>query len=201
MQTAEIERPTDPMGWAKLLQDLKSRRRRFRQFAGAMFVLWMTIVGRPIPLALGVGAGLVVLGMLVRLCASGFVIKNEVLATVGPYARVRHPLYVGNILICIGFCLASGLWWSWIVAVVLLALFYPPAIEYEDRKLQRLFPGEWDRWAAEVRALVPRLRPYAGGAQAGEARWSLKLSMLRNGEPIHIAVIAGCLAFLYWRMG
>lgn len=201
METAEIERPTDRMGWAKLLHDLKSRRRRFRQFAGAIFVLWMTIVGQPNPAWLCAGAAVVVLGMLVRLCASGFVMKNEVLATVGPYARVRHPLYVGNILICIGFCMASGLWWSWIVAFVLLALFYPPAIEYEDRKLRRLFPGEWDLWAGEVRALWPRIRPYALGAQAEEAHWSFKLSMLRNGEPIHIAVIAGCLAYLYRQMG
>ena len=122
-----------PSGWSKLLHDLRHRRRRFRQFVGIAFVVWMTLVGRPEERLLWLGVALSMLGMLVRLWASGFVMKNEVLATVGPYARVRHPLYVGNILICAGFCAASGLWWSVPVAILMLLVFYPQTIRFEDQ--------------------------------------------------------------------
>jgi protein-S-isoprenylcysteine O-methyltransferase Ste14 len=145
-----------------------------------------------------VGAGLACLGMLVRLAASGFVMKNETLATNGPYAFVRHPLYVGNILICVGFCFASGVWWSAPFAIATLLLFYPDAIRYEDQKLQRLFPGQWERWSAETRALLPRLNPYlAGGEPTRRSSWSLRLSMMRNGEPVHIVIMGACLIYLY----
>jgi protein-S-isoprenylcysteine O-methyltransferase Ste14 len=55
---------------------------------------------------------IVVLGLAVRLWASGFIVKNKELATNGPYALVRHPLYVGSIFILIAFSAASGLSWT-----------------------------------------------------------------------------------------
>jgi len=182
-------------GLSKLLHDLRHRRRRFRQLVAVAFVTWMTLAGRPIVELWWLGAGLAVLGMLVRLWASGFVMKNEVLATVGPYARVRHPLYVGNALICAGFCAASGLWWSVPVAAVMWLGFYPETIRYEDQKLRRLFPDQWDRWAAETRALLPRLTPYAGNGE--RVPWSLARSLLRNGEPLHILLLGGGLWYLH----
>jgi hypothetical protein len=121
--------------------------------------------------------------------------KNEVLATVGPYSRVRHPLYVGNFLLCAGFCAASGLWWSVPVAAAMWLAFYPETIRYEDQKLRRLFPGEWDRWAAETRALLPRLSPYEGNGVV--VPWSLARSLLRNGEPVHILLLGGGLWYLF----
>jgi protein-S-isoprenylcysteine O-methyltransferase Ste14 len=192
------ETPARERGWRKLLHDLRHRRRRFRQFAGVVFVLWMTLVGRPLESLLWLGVVLSTLGMLVRLWASGYVMKNEVLATIGPYAFVRHPLYVGNLLICAGFCAASGLWWSMPVALLLLLLFYPETIRYEDQKLRRLFPGEWDRWASATRALLPRTRPYAGNGM--RVPWSLARSFLRNGEPVHILLLGGGLWHLFTKL-
>jgi protein-S-isoprenylcysteine O-methyltransferase Ste14 len=185
-------------GWRKLLHDLRHRRRRFRQLAGVAFVVWMTLAGQPIESLLLLGTALSVLGMLVRLWASGYVMKNQVLATVGPYGFVRHPLYVGNILICAGFCAASGLWWSVPVALLLLFIFYPQTIRYEDQKLRRLFPGEWDRWASETRALLPRTSAYAGNGE--RVPWSLARSLLRNGEPVHILLLGGGLWYLFTKL-
>jgi protein-S-isoprenylcysteine O-methyltransferase Ste14 len=182
-----------------LLHDLRHRRRRYRQLVGVLFVLWMTLVGQPIEWLLWVGVALSTLGMLLRLWASGYVMKNEVLATVGPYGRVRHPLYVGNILICAGFCAASGLWWSVPVALAILFFFYPQTIRYEDQKLRRLFPGDWDRWAAETRALLPRVTAYVGNGE--RVPWSLQRSFLRNGEPLHILLLGGGLWYLFTKLG
>jgi protein-S-isoprenylcysteine O-methyltransferase Ste14 len=185
-------------GLAGFLYDLRHRRRRYRQLAGVAFVVLVTLAGRPEERLLWLGTALAALGMVVRLWASGYVMKNEVLATVGPYARVRHPLYVGNVLICAGFCAASGLWWSVPVALMVLFAFYPQTIRYEDQKLRRLFPGEWDAWAHETRALLPRLLPYVGNGE--RVPWSLARSLLRNGEPVHILLLGGGLWFLFSRL-
>ena len=43
-----------------------------------------------------IGLGLAVAGQLFRIYAAGFIHKNKQLASSGPYALVRHPLYLGR---------------------------------------------------------------------------------------------------------
>jgi protein-S-isoprenylcysteine O-methyltransferase Ste14 len=196
MQT-ESQSVVKRTGLARLIYDLKHNRRRFRQFLGIMFLILVTVVGTPdrFPAELYViGATLAVIGIAIRLWASGHVKKDKVLATTGPYAYVRHPLYVGNHLIMVGFCLASGLWWSFIVYIAFSLYFYPQTIRHEDSVLQRLFPGQWEPWAKETRALIPRLTPYRSGETA---QWSFKQSLRANGEPIIAAFLVWFLYILY----
>jgi len=200
---APPSKPERGAGFSRLMHDLRHRRQRYRQFVGVAFVFLITGLGTPSELGIWIGGAVAVLGMAVRLWASGFVLKNQVLATVGPYGWVRHPLYVGNILIGVGFCVASGLWWSWPVFLAVMLYFYPHTIRYEDAKLRRLFGEPWDHWAARTRALLPSLRPYSReGAPGGPSEWSLRLSMMRNGEPLHIVIGFACLAYLrFVRLG
>ncbi len=199
-ESGPVRRPQDRKGIRKFLFDIRHRRRRYRQLVGIVFVVLVTCFGRPLEVPFFLGGALALLGMAVRMWASGFVLKNEVLATTGPYAYARHPLYVGNVLICAGFVLASGLWWSAPLALLVLGFFYPQTIHDEDRKLQRLFPEQWDRWASEVRALWPRLLPYRGPGKGEETQWSLRLSMVRNGEPLHALLLLACLVYLFLRL-
>ncbi|MCP1727160.1 protein-S-isoprenylcysteine O-methyltransferase Ste14 [Natronospira proteinivora] len=135
-----------------------------------------------------VGFGTATVGMLIRLWASGHVKKNKELATDGPYAYVRHPLYVGNILLLAGFCIASQLWWSVPVMLAFLWFYYPTAISYEDRKLRQLFGDQWEQWSANTRALLPRFQ--GRGFRFGG--WSLRQSLMSNGEPLIIAYVIYC---------
>jgi hypothetical protein len=196
MPTAAPPRPDG--GLARLLHDLRYRRDRHRQLLGILIVIVLTILGRPIDQLLPVGALLVVAGIAVRLWASGYVKKDKELATGGPYGFVRHPLYVGNLLISVGFCLACGLWWSWPLMLVFWLLYYPVTIRMEDDKLHRLFGEAWERWRAVTRALVPRLRPYPGG---GGGTWSFGYSLRLNGEPLIALFLLLCLLVLWWRSG
>ena len=186
------------LGLDKLAHDLVHRRYRFRQFVGVGFLFVLTFLGRPGELGKAgltmflVGAAFALLGMLVRLWASGHVKKDKVLTTTGPYGYVRHPLYVGNHLITLGFCIASGLWWSFAAWAVIGLFFYPGTIAHEDEVLHRLFGQSWERWRAVTRALIPRLTPYQTGVQ-GE--WSLAQSW-HNGEPTIMLVLVLCFVYL-----
>ncbi len=185
------------LGFQRFLRDIRYRRDRFRQFLGVFFVILVSAAGDPKEGLFVAGVVLVSLGITMRLWASGHIIKNRVLATDGPYAYVRHPLYVGNITMGFGFALASGLWWSFPLYIVLLLAFYPPAIRREDEKLHRRFKDEWEQWRQRTRALVPSLKAYQPGQRG---RWSFWQSLRHNGEPIIALFLLFCLYVLYYKL-
>lgn len=176
--------------WAHLRDSL-------RQSLGLVMVAVWTAFGRAKPGWWQLGAALAAAGILARLWASGYIKKNRELATDGPYAFVRHPLYVGNLLIAVGFAIACGLWWAWLMLAVFWIVFYPNAIRDEDVKLERLFGDAWRAWRAETRALLPRLSPHRW-TDASEARsWSFAQSLRSNGEPVIALSLGVCLYLLY----
>jgi protein-S-isoprenylcysteine O-methyltransferase Ste14 len=119
---------------------------------------------------------LILCGLLVRSWAAGTLRKRQQLATTGPYAWVRNPLYVGSFLMMVGFgTLMQDAFALWII-VGPVAWLYWHAVQSEERNLNRLFPDEWPRYAALVPRFCPRrlLLPRADD-------WSLA-QWLRNSE-------------------
>jgi len=167
-----------------------------RQILGILMIVVLTVLGKPIMSWYWVGAGLAFLGIVTRLWASGYVKKNEELATRGPYAWVRHPLYVGNLLLATGFAVAAHEWWAYVLVAVFLIFFYPNAIRQEDAKLHRLFGPAWKEWRSVTRALIPSLRPYRKGSLS---HWSFTYSLSLNGEPWIALFLLVCLVVLYTR--
>jgi protein-S-isoprenylcysteine O-methyltransferase Ste14 len=122
-------------------------------FAFAALFLWLA---HPTPLFLALSLLLVVPGLLLRGFASGYVKKNAELTTTGPYAYTRNPLYLGSILIAVGFALAARSFWIALVLVALFLAVYLPVIRAEEQYLRSVFPG-FDAYAARVPRLIPRI--------------------------------------------
>lgn len=167
-----------------------------RQALGLLLVAVLAIVSKPTPLTLFPAAVLVMTGVGIRIWASGFIIKNAELATNGPYALVRHPLYVGNIIIVFAFAVASESRWALVVILAFLVFYYPTAIEYEDRKLSAIFGDAWREYAKYTPALLPtfsfRYREVSG-------RWSLKKSLAGNLELVVTIYLLACFSFVYFK--
>lgn len=102
------------------------------------------------------GAVLILAGLLLRALASGYVRKNETLATSGPYAYTRNPLYLGSLLIGTGFCLAARNWWLGIALVIIFVAIYLPVIGAEETFLRASFP-EFAEYTRRVPRFFPRL--------------------------------------------
>lgn len=82
--------------------------------------------------------------------------RHGTLATTGAYARVRHPQYVGFVLIMFGFLLQ----WPTILTLVMfpvLVLMYVRLAITEEREAQRTFGEEWTRYAHRTPRFIPRL--------------------------------------------
>src|SRR5512134_1584499 len=82
-----------------------------RQSLAVVLILVYAVTAAPIPLLAAIGLPVALAGAFWRLYASGFIVKNQELATDGAYRFVRHPLYMGNILLIIVFAMSGSLWY------------------------------------------------------------------------------------------
>ena len=149
--------------WAKIA-------RRIRVPLGFIFAVLYFWLARPTWRFLALGAILIVPGLMVRALASGHVRKNEALATSGPYAHTRNPLYFGSLLIGIGFAVASRSWWVGVALVVMFFAVYLPVIRDEETFLRQKFPE-----FAEYSRRVPRMFPQLSSSGENSGRFSFEL--------------------------
>lgn len=155
--------------------------RRLRLPLGFLLAgLYLFFGPRPTPLTLAIGGAIAFVGLAVRAWAAGHIVKNDRLATTGPYAHTRNPLYFGSFLIASGFAIASH--WSLLLLVVaFFALVYGPTMERERTKVSALFPEAYSRWEQNVPAFVPRPTAWRDPAGATSDQFSPAL-YLRHGE-------------------
>jgi protein-S-isoprenylcysteine O-methyltransferase Ste14 len=132
--------------------------RRIRVPLGFVFAVLYLWLAKPSLRFLLSSLLLIVPGLLIRALASGHVRKNEALATTGPYAYTRNPLYLGSLLIGIGFAVAARNWWVGVLLVVMFFAIYLPVIRDEEAFLRQKFP-EFAEYARRVPRMFPRLTP------------------------------------------
>ena len=122
---------------------------RLRVLLGFVLLLLYAAFARPTPSRALAGAAIALGGMVLRTLAAGYLDKNRKMATGGPYAYTRNPLYLGTALVAAGFALAGGLWWMAAVLALFLVAIYLPVVGEEEAHLAKLFP-EYRDYAARV---------------------------------------------------
>ena len=135
-----------------------ARRRVVTGFIVAAIVFYFA---RPTWWSILLGVPIAILGESIRLWAAGHLIKGQEVTTSGPYAFVRHPLYMGSALLGLGFVVAAA---SLLVAVIVfgyLALMISVAIRLEEATLRAEFGDAHARYVA-------------GKSPAGARRFSVR---------------------------
>jgi protein-S-isoprenylcysteine O-methyltransferase Ste14 len=140
----------------------------------------MLAAARPRPGLYAAGLVLAVLGVAIRLWAAGTIHKGREITISGPYAWVRHPLYVGSFVIALGYFAMSGLWEAFAIGVPLFVALHWAAVVVEERMLIALFGSEYEDYCRKVPRALPR--PPRTPA-AGDFSWP---QALYNREPLHI---------------
>jgi protein-S-isoprenylcysteine O-methyltransferase Ste14 len=135
--------------------------RRIRVPLGFLFAVFYFWRARPDWASLTAGAIVAAVGVFLRAMASGHVKKNEQLAMTGPYACCRNPLYLGSIIIAIGFAIASRDLWVALGIIALFAVIYVPVIRSEEAFLRQRF-REYDSYARRVPRLLPKTFRFPG---------------------------------------
>jgi protein-S-isoprenylcysteine O-methyltransferase Ste14 len=85
--------------------------------------------------------------------------KHRPLMTGGPFAHVRHPIYLANGAMLAGACLLVGPAWFAAVAFEAVLLWYRSVADWEERLQASLHPLAWPRYAEVVNGWLPRLVP------------------------------------------
>jgi protein-S-isoprenylcysteine O-methyltransferase Ste14 len=148
-------------------------------------------VAHPSPGFFSIGLVLIALGECLRLWAAGHLQKNEALTTTGPYAYVKNPLYVGSLLIMLGFCLMARNYWLLAVGLVVFGVYYAPYKKRrEGDRLRERFGQRWLDYDTAVPDYLPNLQPYP---KRGQERWRSWLVIDNSEHSTAVAVVVGVL--------
>src|SRR6266853_2293893 len=135
---------------------------RWRVPLGFLCAAIFFLLSRPRPLTLAIGGAIALPGLALRAWATGHLRKNDALATTGPYAYTRNPLYLGSFVIGLGFTIAAG---RLILGFVFAALFlgiYVPVMRVEALTLNELFGKDYQEYAAAAPLFLPRVTAHRG---------------------------------------
>jgi protein-S-isoprenylcysteine O-methyltransferase Ste14 len=147
-----------------------SWREKYRVRIG--FVFGILFLWRAQPkniILLGIGLLISLTGILLRQWAAGCVKKMDELATKGPYALVRHPLYVGSFVAAFGMVLSASYFsvslskpyldrtlFFWTFFFLLIDAIYMPKALKEEEELGTKFQGQYGTYAQEVPRFIPK---------------------------------------------
>ncbi|OFZ32344.1 MAG: hypothetical protein A3D92_22995 [Bacteroidetes bacterium RIFCSPHIGHO2_02_FULL_44_7] len=169
--------------------------RKIRMYAAwlsLIIVIWAT---KSTDFGFLLGIPVMVAGEALRIWSHGYIVKSRRLATHGPYGYVRNPLYIGNFLIGLGFCVI--LWNPIVVCVYTIGFFlaYTITVKDEELRLFEYFGEEYRRYSSEVRRFVPKLKRY----QDKNTETFVSARIWNHGEHITLVALLFMVLVLYLR--
>ncbi len=148
---------------------IASRWRIEASFVAAPLALWLA---HPTPASVMRWLPLALAGLAIRCWARGHLERRAHLSRTGPYALVRHPLYVGSFLLGLAFCLMTNVPWLSVLFIAGFLGAYVPKALREEAFLHQRYGDEYAQYAARVGAVVPSLRHIGAGASAAAERFT-----------------------------
>ena len=144
---------------------------KYRSYTPIPFVILMLVFENANPISLVVGFLIAVVGELIRCWGVSWAgsetrttggVGGSNLIISGPFAYVRNPLYVGNILMYFGLGVMSLALFPYlqIVAITFFILQYQLIVGEEESFLKTKFGDQYKRFLENVPKFFPRLTPY-----------------------------------------
>jgi protein-S-isoprenylcysteine O-methyltransferase Ste14 len=168
-----------------------------RQVLVYVAVLALLALARPMPATFVAGAALAALGVALRVWGCGHLRKNKDLITSGPYAHIKHPLYLGTLAVALGGIVAAGstafpglLVWVALGPAFGLGFFgyyLPRKTRVEGRRMAERFGDRYPTWAEHVPDWLPRARRWP---EAARSRWSWQVYRSNGELAIDLLIVA-----------
>jgi protein-S-isoprenylcysteine O-methyltransferase Ste14 len=153
------------------MNNISSLAFKYRSYTPIPFLLLMLIFQQSTPLTLIIGFAITLVGELIRFWGVSWAgsetratggVGGTFLIISGPFAYVRNPLYVGNILMYLGLGIMSFALFPYlqIVAIFFFLIQYYFIVREEEKFLREKFKEDYKEFCAHVSAFLPRLFPY-----------------------------------------
>lgn len=144
---------------------------KYRSYTPIPFLILMIVFENANTKSLIVGFAIALTGELIRLWGVSWAgsetrttggVGGTYLIISGPFAYVRNPLYVGNILMYFGLGVMSYAWFPYlqIVAILFFILQYHLIVKEEEEFLAKKFGEAYKHYFNNVPRFIPRLTPY-----------------------------------------
>jgi protein-S-isoprenylcysteine O-methyltransferase Ste14 len=144
---------------------------KYRSYTPIPFLILMLIFQESTPLTLLIGFAVALIGELIRFWGVSWAgsetrttggVGGTFLIISGPFAYVRNPLYVGNILLYLGLGIMSFALFPYlqIVAIIFFFIQYYFIVSEEEKYLREKFKDDYKDYCKNVPAFLPRLFPY-----------------------------------------
>jgi Phospholipid methyltransferase len=174
---------------------------RWRVRAGYPVAVVYLVLADPRPRWILIGAVVAAVGLLIRGASSGHLRKDRKLATSGPYAYTRNPLYLGSAFLAAGFAIAGRSWWAGLLVVAYFGIFYYAVMRNEEQDLDRRFGAAFEAYAARVPLFFPWLANASASLSGSEDEPRFSWEQYRRNREYKalIGAIAG-VGVLFLRM-
>jgi protein-S-isoprenylcysteine O-methyltransferase Ste14 len=158
------------------MKEFRQKLFTMRSYTPIPFLLVMIVLGHPTLLTIFSGVIVVACGEFMRFWGvayagsltrvTGSVGAPEVIVA-GPFAYVRNPLYVGNLLTYTGIGMMANAASPWLVcaAFVWFVFQYSQIVSLEEEFLTAAFGVSYAEYAKNVPRFIPRVEPYKNAAQ------------------------------------
>lgn len=183
---------------------------KYRSYTPIPLLLAILILAHSTPASLAGGFLVTLLGQSLRLWAvshaggatrtTGTVGAGAELITHGPFAYVRNPLYVGNFLVALGFCLMAWAWMPWllIIFLVLFGVQYRLIVSLEEEHLRERFGKIYADYMAQVPRFLPRFTPFRPQQIPG---MPLRRALRIEKDTLLSTLLISLAIFLRWKFG
>jgi protein-S-isoprenylcysteine O-methyltransferase Ste14 len=183
----------------------------YRSYTPLPFVLVMMYFAQPTIVSMVIGMMIVFAGEFFRLWGVSIAgsetrttgpVGGTFLITTGPFAYVRNPLYVGNMLIYTGFGVMSLALFPWLTMMALgFFLFqYNMIVQNEERYLAERFRDEYENYRRCVPKFFPSWKRYHGGKNEQPAlEW--KRGLDSEKRTLQAIVLLTVVLVIRWMVG
>ena len=192
------------------VRDIRTAMFTYRSYTPIPFLILMVWFARPTLASLVIGFCVLLAGEALRLWGVSIAgsetrttgaVGGTFLITNGPFAFVRNPLYLGNMLIYGGIGVMSLALFPWLLLVALgwFYLQYTLIVSKEEEYLASAFRDDYPVYCRAVRRFLPRLTPYRS-SRAPDKTAHLREGLASERRTLQALAISTALMIGRWLM-
>ena len=186
---------------------------KYRDYTPLPFIVVMLWKAQANQQSLMIGGALMIVGELIRIYGVAYIggvsrtrsySTGQKIISGGPFAHVRNPLYVGNLLLSSGLIVVANVELQFahdflLIFVVIFFAQYIPVVAWEENNLVTKFGESYETYRSQVPRWIPRIRPAQTQGVAEEINGDYKMAMKSEKNTLGSAIIL--VAAIVWRSG
>jgi protein-S-isoprenylcysteine O-methyltransferase Ste14 len=175
---------------------------KYRSYTPLPFLILMILYSNPNIYSMLFGFVFVVIGEFIRIWANSWAgsetrttggVGGTFLVVSGPYAYVRNPLYIGNVIIYFGLGIMSNAVFPYlqIIALTYFLFQYYEIVKEEESFLKTKFGDHYNDYCQKVNRFLPKLKKYVNQEiEQPEFSWRKGLSSESRSIQASLSIIA-----------